>query len=143
MPLERNLKCYRLSTILHSVMHIIFNSTFYAEIHISLDHQICSTCFLFAENTSLRKQRKSKTFVKLKLFWRMENNSTEEVHQYSPGNIGYLLTCTAFVWLMIPGVGYFYSGMARSKRPFQIISYYALIHIIVIICVIINIDYLI
>ncbi|XP_037025434.1 ammonium transporter 1-like [Bradysia coprophila] len=51
----------------------------------------------------------------------MENNSTEQVHEYSPGNIGYMLTCIAFVWLMIPGVGYFYSGMARSKSALSLI----------------------
>lgn len=52
----------------------------------------------------------------------MENNSTEHaIHEYSPGNIGYMLACTAFVWLMIPGVGYFYSGMARSKSALSLI----------------------
>ncbi len=51
----------------------------------------------------------------------MENNSTEQMQEYSPGNIGYMLTCIAFVWLMIPGVGYFYSGMARSKSALSLI----------------------
>lgn len=54
----------------------------------------------------------------------MDNNSTDNVHlvhQYSPGNIGYMLTCMALVWLMIPGVGYFYSGMARSKSALSLI----------------------
>lgn len=54
----------------------------------------------------------------------MENNSTEDETlspEYSPGNVGYMLTCIAFVWLMIPGVGYFYSGMARSKSALSLI----------------------
>lgn len=53
---------------------------------------------------------------------KMENNSTvTTAHEFKPGNIGYLLTCTALVWLMIPGVGYFYSGMARMKSALSLI----------------------
>ena len=29
-------------------------------------------------------------------------------------DIGFVLTSTALVWIMIPGVGFFYSGMARK-----------------------------
>jgi Amt family ammonium transporter len=36
--------------------------------------------------------------------------------QYASGDIAWVLACTALVWLMIPGVGYFYAGMARSQR---------------------------
>lgn len=36
--------------------------------------------------------------------------------QYSSGDIAWVLASTALVWLMIPGVGYFYAGMARSQR---------------------------
>lgn len=41
--------------------------------------------------------------------------------QFSPGNTGFMITCTALVFLMIPGVGYFYSGMARSKSALSLI----------------------
>jgi len=41
--------------------------------------------------------------------------------QYQAGDIAWTLTCTALVWLMIPGIGYFYSGMARSKNALSLI----------------------
>ncbi|CAG8489673.1 16000_t:CDS:2 [Acaulospora morrowiae] len=37
------------------------------------------------------------------------------------GDTAWLLASTALVWLMIPGVGYFYSGMARSKNALSLI----------------------
>lgn len=40
---------------------------------------------------------------------------------YNPGDIAWVLTSTALVWLMIPGVGYFYSGMARRKNALSLI----------------------
>ncbi|KAF9551065.1 hypothetical protein EC957_010833 [Mortierella hygrophila] len=41
--------------------------------------------------------------------------------QYEAGDIAWTLTSTALVWLMIPGIGYFYSGMARSKNALSLI----------------------
>ncbi|KAF9350709.1 hypothetical protein BGX26_011178 [Mortierella sp. AD094] len=41
--------------------------------------------------------------------------------QYQAGDIAWTLTSTALVWLMIPGIGYFYSGMARSKNALSLI----------------------
>ncbi|KAF9327509.1 hypothetical protein BGZ91_001434 [Linnemannia elongata] len=41
--------------------------------------------------------------------------------QYEPGDIAWTLASTALVWLMIPGIGYFYSGMARSKNALSLI----------------------
>lgn len=38
-----------------------------------------------------------------------------------PGDIAWILTSTALVWLMIPGVGFFYSGMARRKSALALI----------------------
>ncbi len=32
---------------------------------------------------------------------------------YNPGDIAWVLASTALVWLMIPGVGFFYSGLLR------------------------------
>ncbi|ODQ56075.1 ammonium transporter MEP2 [Saitoella complicata NRRL Y-17804] len=40
---------------------------------------------------------------------------------YNPGDIAWILTSTALVWLMIPGVGFFYSGLARRKSALSLI----------------------
>ncbi|KAG0044862.1 hypothetical protein BGZ83_009849 [Gryganskiella cystojenkinii] len=40
---------------------------------------------------------------------------------YNAGDIAWTLASTALVWLMIPGIGYFYSGMARSKNALSLI----------------------
>jgi Amt family ammonium transporter len=40
---------------------------------------------------------------------------------YKAGDIAWTLMSTALVWLMIPGLGYFYSGMARSKNALSLI----------------------
>jgi len=44
----------------------------------------------------------------------------EELH-YDRGDIAWILVCTALVFLMIPGLGYFYSGMAQSKNALSLI----------------------
>ncbi|KAF8984344.1 hypothetical protein BGZ46_008211 [Entomortierella lignicola] len=53
------------------------------------------------------------------------NNSTSQPapigSQYQAGDIAWTLASTALVWLMIPGIGYFYSGMARSKNALSLI----------------------
>lgn len=41
--------------------------------------------------------------------------------EYQAGDIAWTLTSAALVWLMIPGIGYFYSGMARSKNALSLI----------------------
>ncbi len=35
---------------------------------------------------------------------------------YNPGDIAWTLTSTALVWIMIPGVALFYSGLLRRKN---------------------------
>lgn len=40
---------------------------------------------------------------------------------YNPGDVAWVLASTALVWLMIPGIGYFYSGMARRKNALSLI----------------------
>ncbi|CAB4488976.1 ammonium transporter 2 [Rhizophagus irregularis] len=42
-------------------------------------------------------------------------------NKYFPGDIAWVLVSTGLVWLMIPGVGFFYSGMARSKNALSLI----------------------
>ncbi|CAB4425680.1 unnamed protein product [Rhizophagus irregularis] len=50
-------------------------------------------------------------------------SETSQPSQFKEGDIAWMLTSTAFVWLMIPGVGYFYSGMARSKNALSLILF--------------------
>ncbi|KAK1710074.1 ammonium transporter [Colletotrichum lupini] len=40
---------------------------------------------------------------------------------YETGDIGWMITATALVLLMIPGVGFFYSGLARRKSALSLI----------------------
>jgi len=49
------------------------------------------------------------------------SSGTPTPADFHPGNIAYVLASTALVWLMIPGVGYFYSGLARSKSALSLI----------------------
>ena len=37
------------------------------------------------------------------------------------GDFGWIMTCTALVLLMVPGVGFFYSGLARRKSALALI----------------------
>ncbi|OLL25574.1 Ammonium transporter 1 [Neolecta irregularis DAH-3] len=41
--------------------------------------------------------------------------------RYNPGDMAWILASTALVWLMIPGVGFFYSGLARRKSALSLI----------------------
>ncbi|GAA5945587.1 hypothetical protein JCM3775_000532 [Rhodotorula graminis] len=47
--------------------------------------------------------------------------SDGQVAAYNPGDIAWILTCTALVWLMIPGVGYLYSGLVRRKNALTVL----------------------
>ena len=40
---------------------------------------------------------------------------------YNLGDIAWTLTSTALVWIMIPGVGFFYSGLLRRKNALSMI----------------------
>ena len=40
---------------------------------------------------------------------------------YDAGDIAWMITATALVLLMIPGVGFFYSGLARRKSALSLI----------------------
>jgi len=40
---------------------------------------------------------------------------------YSPGDIAWVLSSAALVWLMIPGLGFFYSGLLRRKNALSMI----------------------
>ena len=41
--------------------------------------------------------------------------------RYDPGDTSWILTSTALVWFMIPGIGYYYSGMVRKKNALSLI----------------------
>lgn len=43
------------------------------------------------------------------------------VAAYAPGDLAWILTCTALVWIMIPGLGYLYSGLARRKNALHLL----------------------
>lgn len=40
---------------------------------------------------------------------------------YNMGDIAWILTSMALVWLMVPGVGFFYSGLLRRKNALSMI----------------------
>ena len=40
---------------------------------------------------------------------------------YNLGDIAWVLASTALVWIMVPGVGYFYSGLLRRKNALSMI----------------------
>ncbi|KAF7513380.1 hypothetical protein GJ744_009801 [Endocarpon pusillum] len=46
---------------------------------------------------------------------------TQDLNVYQSGDIAWMLTATALVLLMIPGVGFFYSGLARRKSALSLI----------------------
>ncbi|CZS90226.1 hypothetical protein WAI453_004267 [Rhynchosporium graminicola] len=47
---------------------------------------------------------------------------TEDLNiYYESGDISFMIICTALVLLMIPGVGFFYSGLARRKSALSLI----------------------
>ncbi|CAG8440296.1 12159_t:CDS:2 [Dentiscutata heterogama] len=48
-------------------------------------------------------------------------SSTDGPPNYDHGDIAWVLASTALVFIMVPGVGYFYSGMARSKNALSLI----------------------
>ncbi|KAF8662795.1 hypothetical protein AX16_001079 [Volvariella volvacea WC 439] len=46
---------------------------------------------------------------------------TDEPFVYNPGDIAWVLASTALVWIMVPGVGFFYSGLLRRKNALSMI----------------------
>lgn len=53
------------------------------------------------------------------LLWTSADGATSGV--YNLGNIAWTLASTALVWIMIPGVGFFYSGLLRRKNALSMI----------------------
>ncbi|CAG8733749.1 16212_t:CDS:2 [Gigaspora margarita] len=50
-----------------------------------------------------------------------ENIPSVDNSKFNPGDIAWVLASTGLVWLMIPGLGFFYSGMARCKNALSLI----------------------
>lgn len=42
-----------------------------------------------------------------------QDPDTLKTFVYNPGDTAWVLASTALVWIMVPGVGYFYSGLLR------------------------------
>jgi ammonium transporter, Amt family len=40
---------------------------------------------------------------------------------YSTGDVAWVITASALVWLMLPGVGFFYSGLTGQKSALSMI----------------------
>jgi ammonium transporter family len=49
------------------------------------------------------------------------NPATNQIQVYNLGNIAWSIAATALVWIMIPGVGFFYSGLLRRKNALSMI----------------------
>lgn len=43
------------------------------------------------------------------------------VASYSPGDLAWILTASALVWLMMPGLGFLYSGLVRRKNALSLL----------------------
>ena len=52
----------------------------------------------------------------------MADNSGDISPAFQPGDTAWTLVATAMVWLMVPGVGFLYCGMARSKSALSLLT---------------------
>ena len=43
--------------------------------------------------------------------------------EFQSGDTAWILTAMALVWLMVPGLGYFYSGLSSHKNALSLIMY--------------------
>lgn len=51
----------------------------------------------------------------------IDNAGSRTVVAYSSGDISFVLMCGALVWVMIPGLGYLYSGLVRRKNALTLL----------------------
>jgi len=49
------------------------------------------------------------------------NPATNQIQVYNLGNMAWVIAATALVWIMIPGVGFFYSGLLRRKNALSML----------------------
>lgn len=50
-----------------------------------------------------------------------ESSEPPQTVVYNPGDIAWVLASMALVWIMVPGVGFFYSGLLRRKNALSMI----------------------
>ncbi|CUA68017.1 Ammonium transporter 1 [Schizosaccharomyces pombe 972h-] [Rhizoctonia solani] len=51
----------------------------------------------------------------------LHDSASGQMIVYNLGDISWMLSCTALVWVMIPGAGFFYSGLLRRKNALNMI----------------------
>ncbi len=73
--------------------------------------------YVFACSSSLTASSPTRTAGSL--VW--VDPETNTAYVYNLGDIAWVLASTALVWLMIPGVGFFYSGLLRRKNALSMI----------------------
>ena len=73
---------------------------------------------VFSSQTPLVPANSSR-FLAGSLVWYDPDTQTDVV--YNLGDIAWVLASTALVWIMIPGVGFFYSGLLRRKNALSMI----------------------
>lgn len=49
------------------------------------------------------------------------SDTSAGVQPATPGDVAWILVCSGMVWLMVPGIGFFYSGMARTGSALSLI----------------------
>lgn len=49
------------------------------------------------------------------------DTAAQKLRVYNEGDISWILASTALVWIMVPGIGYFYSGLLRRKNALSMI----------------------
>jgi hypothetical protein len=74
-------------------------------------------CLPFATYPRARKL----TCLSLTLANAIHWNDGDRVVVYNPGDIAWTLASMALVWIMIPGLGFFYSGLLRRKNALSMI----------------------
>ncbi|CAG7727473.1 unnamed protein product [Allacma fusca] len=51
----------------------------------------------------------------------LDQHETQKISEFDSGEVTWILACTAITWIMIPGVGFFYNGMAPRKSSLILI----------------------
>jgi hypothetical protein len=82
---------------------------------VNVTYDTCKSFFLF-EITILTQANHNNSAGDLVVF---AADGTPVV--YNLGDISFMICATALVWIMIPGVGFFYSGLLRRKNALSMI----------------------
>jgi hypothetical protein len=83
---------------------------------VNITYDACEFCFvLFCNEHNLLTS--SRTPANTIIY----TDDSGTVFVYNPGDIAWTLASTALVWIMIPGLGYLYSGLLRRKNALSMI----------------------